>query len=65
MDAEKRKDYIQLRAKVVEILKETEVRILDYRPDESDADFRFLINKAISYRNVITKIDEELNEETP
>lgn len=55
MDAKMRAEYIQLRAKVVEMLKDTEERILEYRHNENDADFRFLINKAISYRNVIKK----------
>lgn len=64
MNKKERQELMALRVRVSQLLNETEQAILEFPPRGNDADFRFLVNKAISYRGVLHKIDEDLKEES-
>lgn|GEM_PF-2959985 len=63
MDEKEREEYIQLQSVVRKALADTENRILRYPTNASDRDFRFLISKAVSYREVLAKIARLLSDE--
>ena len=63
MDEKEREDYRQLRAVVRKALADTEMRIMRYPANAPDRDFKFLINKAISYREVLAKLAQLLGDE--
>jgi len=63
VDEKEREEYIQLQSVVRKALADTENRILRYPTNASDRDFRFLISKAVSYREVLAKIARLLSDE--
>ncbi|MFN4145490.1 MAG: hypothetical protein ACK4GN_06680 [Runella sp.] len=57
-----KQELIDLKNMLSDLLEEIDFQIKIYRPDEDDEKFQFLIKKAISYRDIISRINKELNE---
>jgi hypothetical protein len=62
MENQERRELIEMRQMIQKALIDTNDLLLVYPPDKNDADFMFLVKKAIMYRDSLTKIDELLNE---
>lgn len=62
MDNNEKSELIEMRQMIKKALIDTNDLLLVYPPDENDADFMFLVKKAIMYRDSLTKIDELLNQ---
>ncbi|WP_336912086.1 hypothetical protein [Runella sp.] len=57
-----KQELLELRRMLVQLLKEVDFQIEAYDPREDDEKFDFLIKKARSYRDVIVRINQELEE---
>lgn len=52
---------LELKASIETALEVTNKRIIDYLPTSNDEAFMFLVKKAISYRDTLEKINDELS----
>lgn len=62
MDENHRRESLALREKLRQDLKVIERRILTYSPWDEDETFHFLVRKAVSYREWIKRLTDELGE---
>lgn len=58
-----REDWQKARVVLVNELRRTEQRLIEYPADENDDDFHFLIRKASTLRDWIVRIDHLLEDE--
>ena len=54
------KELLDLKLLLEKILLELNDKIVSYLPEDSDEDFEFLVRKAINYRGLIQRINNEL-----
>jgi hypothetical protein len=57
---EHQKELIELKLLLEKMLLELNDKIVSYLPEDSDEDFEFLVKKAINYRGLILRINNEL-----
>ncbi len=57
---EHQKELIELKLLLEKMLLELNDKIVAYLPEDSDEDFEFLVRKAINYRGLIQRINNEL-----
>jgi hypothetical protein len=54
------KELFDLKLLLEKMLLELNDKIVSYLPEDSDEDFEFLVRKAINYRGLIQRINNEL-----
>ena len=54
------KELFDLKLLLEKMLLELDDKIVSYLPEDSDKDFEFLVRKAINYRGLIQRINNEL-----
>jgi hypothetical protein len=54
------KELFNLKLLLEKMLLELNDKIISYLPEDSDEDFEFLVKKAINYRGLIQRINNEL-----
>ncbi len=54
-------DLLELKQSIEKALDRADSQLLFFPLDDSDDDFRFLVNKAIQYRELLQKINNELS----
>ena len=54
------KELFDLKLLLEKMLLELNDKIVSYLPEDSDKDFEFLVRKAINYRGLIQRINNEL-----
>jgi hypothetical protein len=54
------KELFDLKLLLEKMLLELNDKIVSYLPEDSDEDFEFLVKKAINYRGLIQRINNEL-----
>jgi hypothetical protein len=52
---------LELKESIEAALEATNKQIIDYLPTSNDETFMFLVRKAISYRDTLQKINDELS----
>jgi hypothetical protein len=57
---EHQKELVELKLLLEKMLLELNDKIVSYLPEDSDEDFEFLVRKAINYRGLIQRINNEL-----
>ena len=62
MEYDEFKDLLELKREVEEILGDLEDEIILFPAEEQDSIFDEMLKKAIYYRNIILKIDEQLKD---
>ncbi|MCY7351270.1 MAG: hypothetical protein LH606_11475 [Cytophagaceae bacterium] len=63
MTEKDRRDWLATRDKLIQILRDTVQLLIDYPPENNDADFQFLANKAAKLRDWIVEIERILRED--
>lgn len=62
MNKEGRADLELMRKTLISMLKELDTKIIDFPPKASDELFNFTIKKAIYFRDIIKRIESQLND---
>jgi hypothetical protein len=62
MNQEERDELLALQRQLQGYLVIVEKQLLDYPSFADDADYKFLVDKAIMFRNVLTKIELDLDD---
>ena len=57
-----RHDLLELKSLLENLIEDVHLQILEFPPNQQDEEFEFLIKKAISYRETLKKIKQELKE---
>ena len=62
MDDDERRFLLEMKANFQRYLTLIDDEILDYRSDDDDEEFIFLIKKAVEFRDLIKTVDDKLND---
>lgn len=60
MTDDERNDLLELKASVENAIPLTEQQLLNFPANGSNEDYRFLVDKAIMYREVLKQINQQL-----
>lgn len=61
MNDSERSDFLELKTFLEKALPLIEQQLIDYPPDGLNENYRFLVEKAIMYRETLKRINQQLN----